>query len=333
MKKRLFTLLLAISMVVSTLSVSVFATQSRTDYFSRNYKLSGSQAKDMVAVAKAQIGKTQKNLKYTEAWCADFVCDVAKLAKVSDKVIAHNYNGRGSCTYLYNYMVKNCGAKRVSDRKAGDLVFYYCTKCGRYVHVGIVEDSKYSIEGNLSSQVKRTSSYTDSNRHTASSGVVKRHYLRPKYTSVSTKPVTTPSLTVSPSKVSVQVGKTTQLSCKVTPSGNKVTWSTSNSKIATVNSSGKVTGVKAGTATITAKSSSGKTAKCTVTVTKKVSYFPKCNSKYTSIVDALKSIGADSSYAYRKKIAAANGISNYTGTASQNTKMLSLLKSGKLIKP
>ncbi|WP_347993367.1 hypothetical protein [uncultured Eubacterium sp.] len=35
----------------------------------------------------------------------------------------------------------------------------------------------------------------------------------------------------------------------------------------------------------------------------------------------------------RKKIAAANNISNYTGTAAQNEKMLNLLKQGKLIKP
>ena len=35
----------------------------------------------------------------------------------------------------------------------------------------------------------------------------------------------------------------------------------------------------------------------------------------------------------RKKITAANNISNYTGTAAQNEKMLNLLKQGKLIKP
>jgi hypothetical protein len=36
---------------------------------------------------------------------------------------------------------------------------------------------------------------------------------------------------------------------------------------------------------------------------------------------------------YRKNIAAANGIKNYTGTAAENTKLLNLLKNGKLIKP
>ena len=50
----------------------------------------------------------------------------------------------------------------------------------------------------------------------------------------------------------------------------------------------------------------------------------------SSIVDALKSIGIDSSKVFRTKIAQANGIENYTGTASQNKKMLSLLKEGKL---
>ena len=60
------------------------------------------------------------------------------------------------------------------------------------------------------------------------------------------------------------------------------------------------------------------------------SYYKAFNS--TSIVDGLKSIGVDSSFDNRKKIAAANGISNYEGTASQNSKLCSLAKSGKLKK-
>lgn len=63
------------------------------------------------------------------------------------------------------------------------------------------------------------------------------------------------------------------------------------------------------------------------------SNFLKCDSKATSIVDALGSIGANSSFGYRKKIAEANSIKGYTGTAQQNIKLLSLLKQGKLIKP
>lgn len=65
-----------------------------------------------------------------------------------------------------------------------------------------------------------------------------------------------------------------------------------------------------------------------------ISYYKKYTGKSKSLVDALKAIGVkDTSLSYRKKIAAKNGISSYSGTASQNTKMLSLLKAGKLIKP
>lgn len=49
-----------------------------------------------------------------------------------------------------------------------------------------------------------------------------------------------------------------------------------------------------------------------------------------TLIDSLNKIGVDSSYAFRKKIAAANGISNYSGTAEQNMKMLDLLNNGQL---
>lgn len=60
----------------------------------------------------------------------------------------------------------------------------------------------------------------------------------------------------------------------------------------------------------------------------KVSYYNRYTGKSTSIVDALKSLKIDSSFNHRKKIAKANGIKNYIGTPSQNTKMLDMLKKG-----
>ena len=54
--------------------------------------------------------------------------------------------------------------------------------------------------------------------------------------------------------------------------------------------------------------------------------------KGLSFVDALKSIGIDSSFENRKRIASSNGISNYKGTFSQNLKLLNLLKNEKLKK-
>lgn len=64
----------------------------------------------------------------------------------------------------------------------------------------------------------------------------------------------------------------------------------------------------------------------------KIEYYPKCKATYLSITKALDSIGVDSSLANRKKIALANGIKNYTGTAIQNISLLTKLKAGKLRK-
>lgn len=62
------------------------------------------------------------------------------------------------------------------------------------------------------------------------------------------------------------------------------------------------------------------------------SYYPRYTGKSVSLVDALKSLKIDSSFANRKKIAVKNGIKAYLGTAKQNTQMLTLLKQGRLKK-
>lgn len=63
------------------------------------------------------------------------------------------------------------------------------------------------------------------------------------------------------------------------------------------------------------------------------SYYPKYKGDSVSIVDALSNVGeSDVSLKHRKQIAKANGIDGYKGTASQNSKLLSILKSGKLIR-
>ena len=63
-----------------------------------------------------------------------------------------------------------------------------------------------------------------------------------------------------------------------------------------------------------------------------IKYYKKYTGTSGSIVTALNTIGVDSSFSYRKKIATKNNITNYKGTSSQNIKMLSLLKDGKLLK-
>lgn len=50
---------------------------------------------------------------------------------------------------------------------------------------------------------------------------------------------------------------------------SKITWSSSNKKVASVNSRGKITAKKTGTATITVRTANGKTAECKITVKNK----------------------------------------------------------------
>ena len=59
-------------------------------------------------------------------------------------------------------------------------------------------------------------------------------------------------------------------------------------------------------------------------------FFPPCPYPGRSIVDGLKSVGAPSSFAYRKGLATVNGVADYKGLAAQNTRLLTLLKAGKL---
>jgi uncharacterized protein YjdB len=87
-----------------------------------------------------------------------------------------------------------------------------------------------------------------------------------------TAPIPVATVTVSPSAPSIQTGASVQLSAVTrdangnTLTGRVVTWSSSSNGVATVSSSGNVTGVAAGSATITATSET-QTGTATVTVT------------------------------------------------------------------
>ena len=69
-------------------------------------------------------------------------------------------------------------------------------------------------------------------------------------------------------KATVVVGATLKLTAKLSPTGAKTayTWTSSDKKVATVNSKGVVKALKAGKATITVKTANGKKATCKVTV-------------------------------------------------------------------
>ena len=137
-------------------------------------------ADSIVDIARAEIGNSyyQKYNGHKNAWCA-------KQAGVSS--IASS----SSCYNMYMGMKDSC--ERVYSPQKGDIVFFYCNKCsttaGKWCHVGIMEDSTHSIEGNNwsdgNSKVQRGKSYNHNGdlgyRHGDSSGCITRIYLRPNY--------------------------------------------------------------------------------------------------------------------------------------------------------
>jgi len=102
------------------------------------------------------------------------------------------------------------------------------------------------------------------------------YYLAPgQWELYTSEPIGTPgpvvSVSIHQTSASIAIGNKLQLVPSVLPTNatNKsVTWSTSNSSVATVSTNGLVTGVSEGAATITVTTvSEGKTANCVVTVT------------------------------------------------------------------
>lgn len=77
---------------------------------------------------------------------------------------------------------------------------------------------------------------------------------------------TSMALSIDKSTASIVHGSTTQITATTTPAGMRVAWGTSDATKATVDQSGLVTGVAAGSATITAMFG-GITKSCAVTVT------------------------------------------------------------------
>lgn len=142
------------------------------------------------------------------------------------------------------------------------------------------------------------------------------------------------SVSVTPTTASLYAGNTQQLSASISPANatNKtVTWSSSNTGVATVNSSGLVTAVSAGTATITTTTQDGnKTATATITVNPNTNftvYFYKPSNWGTGIKiyywSALPTgVLADASWPGVNMTDAGNGWYSYTFTNVTSTNLI-----------
>ncbi len=186
-----FVIFLTVLCMLKTGLADVGGVCCGTDKFDHSYVLNGNGPHDIIAVAEKQAGKGQNALGYTDAWCAAFVNDCAKLAGQSDAIpfvsgVTHGVDG------LYRE-VKKRGGQSVSSVQKGDLVFYYCSECGCFYHVGIMIDANKSIEGNFggicSYRNNRISNHSKNN-HNSKEGILSCVYIRPNYkTQDSIKPV------------------------------------------------------------------------------------------------------------------------------------------------
>lgn len=90
----------------------------------------------------------------------------------------------------------------------------------------------------------------------------------PRFCDVTVIQIDPESMSLEPESITVKAGDKSRFTCIFKPSGasSDVTWTSSNESVATVNSSGVITGVSEGSAQITAASENGLTAVGTVEV-------------------------------------------------------------------
>ena len=286
------------------------------------------KASDILRIAQSWVGKNEADgshkeiidiynshkplargytLKYTDAWCAGTITALAIKGNAVD--IIPKECGCGQMIELF----KKIGCWVENDAytpKAGDILFYDWQDSGKGDntgwpdHVGIVEKVEGNtitiIEGNYNNAVKR--------RTLMVNGKNIRGYGVPKYEAEY----------VTPAKSVDDWAKEIIAGLHGTGHANR-------------EASLKKAGCTYGYAEVRARVN----ALCKKPAVSSP-YYPKYTGKSGKIDEVLKAIGVPSkyigSYKKRKPLAEKQGVKGYTGTASQNTYLCGLAKSGTLKK-
>lgn len=310
----------------------------------------GKYASEMVRVMQSWIGKKESDgshksiidiynnhkplargykVKYTDSWCATTVSAAAISLGYTDIIPTEC-----SCGKMIELLQKK-GIWVESDThtpKPGDIIMYDWDETGTGEttgwpeHVGLVEKVSNgtitAIEGNLNNSVARRTIKV------GAKGI--RGYGTPKYDKevVTQKPVEKPAEnTIDKEYFPKYGGSSGSIVTALNSIGEKSSY-TYRKTIAEANGIKNYSGTAEQNLKMVSLLKQGYLVKPSTG-----SYFKKYTGNTNSIVSALNSIGVNSTFSYRSKIAKANNITLYVGTAKQNTQMLSLLKQGKLIKP
>jgi hypothetical protein len=260
--------------------------------------------------------------------CSSLVINALKNAGINTGGASYTGNMKSELTKYGFTWISWSEIGGVSNLQRGDILFktgHTEIYLGNGQNVGAHDDRGYPQTGDQTGTEINVSSSNNSKR--GWTGV-----LRYKAGSVTTKATT--AATAAPGCFKKYTGSSGSIVNALKAIGADSSYNY-RKKIAAANGISNYSGTASQNTTLLKKLKAGTLKKpgSVVTTTTTVKYFKKYTGSSGSIVNALKAIGADSSYSYRKKIAQANGISNYSGTASQNTTLLKKLKNGTLKKP
>ena len=190
----------------------------------------------------------------------------------SGKVIFNNGTSQEPAAQQPGYSAEGeVWVKNGTVYPTGKVTVNYTTTDGQVL---ATESLKGMADGvnQYTTTAKSFDGYELSSTPTNSSGVYTKAPIVVNYV-YKTSGVAVTSVTLNKTSLTLDRGKTATLTATVAPANatdKTITWSSSDTSVATVNQSGIVMAVSEGSATITAASSNGKKATCTVKVNKEI---------------------------------------------------------------
>ena len=359
---RLCTLLLCVLFCVQPFSAAALPYSGSASYASGRYcaaltalTLTGDPRADIVAVAQSQIGYQEGSSSaqlsgeemggsnYTEygrwyglqdMWCAMFVSWCAFNAGVPTTVVPkHSFTVSGLNQFIswgraYTRAEVEAGTY---TPQAGDIIYFKSARnTNKTNHVGIVTgfsgSTIYTVEGNTSSAAISTNGGAVCAKSYSASNTFVVYVCCPDYGGTPVTPPVTggcfPACAQSCATITeglANIGKETSYAYR--------------KRIAAANNIEDYSGTAEQNNRMLALLKAGTLIDPDAEPEPAADCFPACAASFTTLAAALESVGADASFVYRKEIAAANGVENYSGTVDQNDALLALLKAGTLKKP